>query len=84
MNLIATVFVVLGVGLLTITFSRLSALRRRHIDANHGQATAEYALVLLGAALIGLILITWATSGGTEGRIGQLFDSVIDSITSKI
>lgn len=49
-----------------------------------GQATTEYALVLLGAALIGLILITWATTGGAEGRIGQLFDAVMDSITSRL
>jgi Flp pilus assembly pilin Flp len=52
--------------------------------SQHGQATTEYALVLLGAGLIALILITWATTGGAEGRIGQLFDSVIDTITSRI
>jgi hypothetical protein len=84
MNLLVTLSVVLGIGLLSVAFSRLSARRRGQISPDSGQATTEYALVLLGAALIGLILITWATSGGAEGRIGQLFDSVIDSITSKI
>jgi fatty-acid desaturase len=84
MNLLLTLAVVLTSGLLTAGFSRLSAHRRRQIGPDSGQATTEYALVLLGAALIGLILITWATAGGAEGRIGQLFDSVIDSITSRI
>jgi Flp pilus assembly pilin Flp len=49
-----------------------------------GQATTEYALVLLGAALVALILVAWAGSGGASGRIGQLFDSVIDTIMSKL
>jgi hypothetical protein len=53
-----------------------------HDDA--GQATSEYALVMLGAAAIALLVITWATSGGGGGRIGQLFDRVVDSITSRI
>ena len=66
----------------------LRRLRRRTStsDASHrdlGQATAEYALVLLGAAMVALILIGWATGGG-GGRIGGLLDRVIDAITSSI
>ncbi len=49
-----------------------------------GQATAEYALVLLGAALVALMLIAWATAGGGAGKIGQLLDHVFQVITSKI
>lgn len=49
-----------------------------------GQATTEYALVLLGAALVALMLVAWAGSGGASGKIGQLFDRVIDTITSKL
>jgi hypothetical protein len=49
-----------------------------------GQATAEYALVLLGAARVALLLIAWATAGGGAGKIGQLLDRVLDAITSKI
>lgn len=49
----------------------------RHPD--RGQATAEYALVLLGAAMVALILIGWATGGGA-GKIGSLLNRVIDSI----
>jgi hypothetical protein len=49
-----------------------------------GQATTEYALVLLGAAVVALLVVTWATAGGGAGRIGQLFDRVIDAVSSKI
>ena len=49
-----------------------------------GQATTEYALVLLGAALIALLVIGWATTGGGSEKIGQLFDTVIDSVIGKL
>jgi Flp pilus assembly pilin Flp len=49
-----------------------------------GQATSEYALVMLAAALIALLVIAWATGGGGAGKIGELFDRVIDSVTSKL
>jgi hypothetical protein len=49
-----------------------------------GQATTEYALVLLGAALVALLVVGWATSGGGAGRIGHLFDRVLDAVTDKI
>lgn len=50
---------------------------------DRGQATTEYALVLLGAAAIALLLIAWATAGGGAGKIGHLFDRVLDAITGK-
>jgi hypothetical protein len=59
----------------------LSALARR---GDRGQATAEYALVLLGAALVALLLIAWATAGGGAGKIGQLLDTVLDTIIGKV
>lgn len=49
-----------------------------------GQATTEYALVLLGAALVALLVIGWATTGGGSDKIGQLFNSVIDSVISRL
>ena len=49
-----------------------------------GQATSEYALVMLAAGLIALLVIAWATGGGGAGKIGSLFDGVIDGITSKL
>jgi hypothetical protein len=51
---------------------------------DRGQATAEYALVLLGAALVALLLIAWATAGGGAGKIGQLLDTVLDTIIGKV
>ncbi len=53
-------------------------------NRDSGQATSEYALVMLAAALIALLVIAWATGGGGAGKIGQLFDRVIDSVTSKL
>ena len=51
---------------------------------DRGQTTAEYALVLLGAALIAVLLITWATAGGGAGKIGRLLDKVFDVITDRV
>jgi hypothetical protein len=53
--------------------------RRRGRDA--GQTTAEYALVLLGAAGIALLLVAWATK---SGAIGKLFDLVLNSVMDKV
>jgi Flp pilus assembly pilin Flp len=52
-------------------------------DVDAGQATTEYALVLLGAALIALLLVGWATAGGGAGKIGSLLDHVFDAISKK-
>jgi hypothetical protein len=50
---------------------------------DRGQATTEYALVMLAAALVALLVVAWATGGGGAGKIGSLFDRVIDSVTSR-
>lgn len=54
------------------------------LDDEEGQATTEYALVLLGAALVALLVVGWATTGGGAGKIGQLFNRVIDSVIDKL
>ena len=46
-----------------------------------GQATAEYALVLLGAAAIALLLAAWAVQ---SGKVTDLFDAVLDKIASQL
>jgi len=51
---------------------------------DRGQATTEYALVLLGAAVIALLVVAWATAGGGAGKIGRLFDRVMDEVTSRV
>lgn len=55
----------------------LAQLRQSHL----GQTTAEYALVLLGAATVALLLTAWA---GQTNRIGSLFDAVLRSVTNLI
>ena len=54
------------------------------ITDERGQSTTEYALVILGAAVIGLLVVAWATSGGGAGQIGRLFNSVMDSVIGKV
>ena len=51
---------------------------------DRGQATTEYALVLLAAALVGLMVVAWATAGGGAARISRLFNSVIDAVIDKV
>lgn len=46
-----------------------------------GQTTAEYALVIIGAAAIALLLLTWATGTGT---ISDLFDRVVGSVANNV
>ena len=56
-----------------------SSVRRGIGEA--GQTTAEYALVLLGAAAIAALLITWASK---SGAIGKLFDAVLSSVLGSV
>lgn len=69
-----------------------AALRRAHEPARRararllvrseaGQATAEYALVLLGAAAIALLLAAWAAK---SGAISRLFDAVVERLISQV
>lgn len=46
-----------------------------------GQTSAEYALVLLGAAAVALLIGIWATK---TNRLGKLLDAVFDSIAGKV
>ncbi len=59
------------------------APRRPHRRAagSRGQSTAEYALVLLGAATVALVFLAWA---GRTSRIGDLFDAVLDTVIGKV
>ena len=53
--------------------------KRSHAGAENGQTTAEYALVILAAAAIAVVLIVWARS---SGKLPAFFDKIIDSITN--
>lgn len=50
----------------------------RHTES--GQASVEYALVLLGAALVATLLISWATK---TNLLNVLFDHVLGLIKGK-
>ncbi len=53
---------------------------RRRLD-ERGQTTAEYALVLVGAAAVAVLLLTWATG---SGKIGWLLDKMVDTIANMV
>jgi hypothetical protein len=54
---------------------------RGRLAADRGQSTAEYALVLLGAAGVALLLVAWATK---SGKVTELLNSVLDRILSQV
>lgn len=54
---------------------------RDRLRDESGQATAEYALVLVAAAVIAVALITWAT---TTGTLRTFFDAVVRRVRSYV
>ena len=46
-----------------------------------GQGTVEYALILLGAAAVALVVVAWVTR---TDLIGRLFDTVVGSILRQV
>ena len=64
--------------------AQLIGNRRGALSGDRGQATTEYALVLLAAALVALLVIAWATSGGGAARVSRLFNRVIDSVIDRV
>jgi len=60
---------------------------RSHGDRSHadhddaGQTTAEYVLLILGAATIAILVTSWASA---TDKVGRLFDRVVNSITNKV
>jgi Flp pilus assembly pilin Flp len=50
---------------------------RDRLSREEGQTTAEYALVILAAAAVAVVLIAWARS---SGRLPAFFDQVIDQV----
>jgi len=64
----------------------LSAMRLLHLRVtpragDRGQTTAEYALVIIGAAAVALLLLAWATDTGT---IAGLLDKVVGSVANMV
>lgn len=56
----------------------------QRLRGDRGQATTEYALVLLAAALVGLLVVAWATAGGGAARVSRLFNRVVDSVIERV
>ena len=50
---------------------------RSRLSDEVGQTTAEYALVVLAAAAVAVVLIVWARS---SGKLPAFFDSIIDQV----
>ena len=79
------VFARLTVAILSLVAPPLSDDQpARRLRGNRGQATTEYALVLLAAALVALLVVAWATAGGGAAKVARLFNKVIDSVIDKV
>jgi hypothetical protein len=74
------VYVHVHAAVLALASDLASRARRRGAD-ERGQTTAEYALVLLGAAAVALLIVAWATQ---TDLIGKLFDTVVKAVTGKV
>jgi hypothetical protein len=67
--------------LVTLQVLAWQTRHRPRCRGDHGQSTAEYALVLLGAASIALLLVAWATK---TDKISDLLDGVVDQIVERV
>ena len=56
---------------------KLAAWIHSRVRTERGQTTTEYALVILAAAAIALVLLAWARS---SGKLPAFFDEIIDRI----
>lgn len=69
--------------LVTLQVFSLSLRDRVHarLTTDRGQSTAEYALVLLGAAGVALLLVAWATK---TDKVTRLLNSVLDRVLDQV
>jgi Flp pilus assembly pilin Flp len=63
--------------MLLALFVRVQTLVMRRVEGEAGQTTAEYALVILAAAAVAVVLIAWARS---SGKLPAFFDDIIDQV----
>ena len=68
------------VSLQVLALAATDRIRRRLTD-DRGQSTAEYALVLLGAAGVAMLLVAWATK---TDKITRLLNLVIDRVLDQV
>lgn len=69
----ASVYALVGAVLRAVVAPDLGTAFRRE----EGQTTAEYALVILAAAAIAVVLIAWARS---SGKLPDFFNNIIDQV----
>ncbi len=62
-------------------FIRLQTWSTINARRDDGQATAEYALVLLGAAAVALLLGGWAAK---TGKVGSLLNAIVDQLMAHV
>ena len=70
--------ILLSLQLLAVDLAGRARSRARD---DRGQSTAEYALVLLGASAIALLLVAWATK---TDKITDLLDGVVDKVLQQV
>jgi Flp pilus assembly pilin Flp len=63
--------------MLFLSLSQRYVSMRGILRRDEGQTTAEYALVILAAAAVAVVLIAWAHS---SGRLPAFFDHIIDTV----
>ncbi len=68
------------VSLQVLALTASDRIRKRMVD-ERGQSTAEYALVLLGAAGVALLLVAWATK---TDKVTRLLNSVLDRVLDQL
>lgn len=54
---------------------------RQRLAGERGQTTAEYALVLLGAASVALLVMLWAKN---TDKLGKLLDAVFGNLVKMV
>ena len=59
----------------------MTLLTRLARSGERGQATAEYALVILGAAAMALLVIGWASS---TSAVSDLLDRVVSAVAGRV
>ena len=67
--------------MLTTILLRIHLLVRSRLGGEAGQTSAEYALVLLGAASVALLVALWAKD---TDKIGKLLDTIFDAVTKLV
>ncbi|HEV7524045.1 MAG TPA: DUF4244 domain-containing protein [Acidimicrobiia bacterium] len=63
--------------MLQLLSNAVFSLLRRAERSEYGQSTAEYALVMISAAAIAGLVLTWAKN---TNLIGGLFDTVVHGL----